>query len=65
MKLIIKTSEDLAAEAEANARAAVRAAALTYLSETDWMVMRAAETGKPVPPPVAEARAAARKAASA
>ena len=36
-----------------------------YLAETDWMVVRAAETGKPVPEDVQERRAAARGVANA
>ena len=40
------------------------AQALSYLRETDWMVTRFAETGKPVPDDVALRREGARKAAS-
>lgn len=47
-----------AAEREA-ADAIVRAR--RYLAATDWMVVRAAEGGKPVPKDVLAARAAARK----
>jgi hypothetical protein len=61
MNLIIKSAADLAAEAAAAERARANAEARRYLAETDWMVIRAAETGKPVPVDVAEARAAARK----
>jgi hypothetical protein len=61
MKLTIRTAADLAAEAEAARRDAERADARRYLAETDWMVIRAAETGKPVPEDVIAARAAARK----
>jgi hypothetical protein len=61
MRLTIKTAADLAAEAETAARARAMAEARAYLAETDWMVIRAAETGKPVPEAVTEARAAARK----
>jgi hypothetical protein len=61
MKLTIKTAEQIEAERAAAARAQVEAEARAYLAETDWMVIRAAETGKPVPEDVAEARAAARK----
>ncbi|MBL4917991.1 hypothetical protein [Szabonella alba] len=54
------TAEDRAtADAEATA-ATARAEALAYLASTDWMVIRAAETGKAMPEDVAEARAAAR-----
>lgn len=38
-----------------------RAEAAAYLAETDWMVIRAAETGKPVPDDVSTRRAEARK----
>jgi hypothetical protein len=64
MKLIIKTAADRAAEAEAAAREQAKATARAYLAETDWMVIRAAETGTPIPDDVAEKRAAARQAAS-
>ena len=59
MKLTIRTAADIAAE-----RARAAAEARRYLAETDWMVIRAAETGTPVPAEVAAARKAARKAAS-
>jgi hypothetical protein len=59
--LTIKTAADLAAEARAAARESRRAEARTLLAKTDWMVIRAAEGGKPVPPDVTAARAAARK----
>ena len=60
MTLTIRTSADLQAEAEARERARAAEAARRYLAETDWMVIRAAETGKPVPEDVATARAEAR-----
>jgi len=61
MNLIIKTAADLTAEADAAERARISAEARRYLAETDWMVIRATETGKPVPEDVIAARAAARK----
>jgi hypothetical protein len=61
MKLTIRTADDLAAEAAARARARAVAEARAYLADTDWIIIRASETGKPVPVDVAEARAAARK----
>lgn len=60
MKLTIKTADDLAREAEAAERDRLAAEARAYLAATDWMVVRMAETGVPVPSDVAEARAAAR-----
>ena len=63
MGLTIKSAQDLQAEAKAEQLAHVREEARRYLSETDWMVVRATETGKPVPDDVAKARAAARNAA--
>jgi hypothetical protein len=60
MKLMIKTSADLAAEAAAAEQARAVAEARAYLADTDWMVIRAAESGKPVPADVADRRAAAR-----
>lgn len=35
--------------------------ALKYLAETDWYVVRFAETGKPIPEDILAARAAARE----
>jgi len=35
--------------------------ARVYLAETDWMVIREAETGKPVPDDVRQRREAARR----
>lgn len=62
--LKIKTAEDLAAEATTKAREDAREKARAYLAETDWMVVRMAETGQPVPQDILELRAAARKAAN-
>ena len=63
MSLTVKTPEDLAAAQEAAERASAAEAARRYLAETDWMAIRAAETGRPMPEDVAKARAEARKTA--
>lgn len=60
MSLIIKTAEDLAAEAKAQEDAKAQAEARAYLANTDWYVTRAMETGQAVPPDVTEKRKAAR-----
>jgi len=60
MSLTIRTAEGIAAERDAATRARVAAEARRYLADTDWMVIRAAETGKPVPEEVSAARAQAR-----
>ena len=65
MSLIVKTAEDLAADAEAAQRARDAIAARRFLADTDWMVIRATETGKPMPEDVAAQREQARKVASA
>lgn len=44
-----------------NARETERAAARYYLQSTDWMVLREAETGTPVPAKIRAARQAARQ----
>ena len=64
MSLTIKTAEDIAADRAAAARARAAAEAHRYLAETDWMVIRAAETGKPVPDDVAAKRKSARETAN-
>lgn len=56
MRMIIKTANDLAAKSLAHEQDKAR----LYLSRTDWMVVRHAETGVPVPPEVLAARAKAR-----
>ena len=48
------------AEIAANAQALVNSESLAYLSETDWMVTRQAETGVAIPADVTTARTAAR-----
>ena len=60
MKLTIKTAGDLQAEAQEVARQAERSEALAYLADTDWMVVRYAETGKDIPADVLKKRQAAR-----
>lgn len=56
-----RSPEMLAALARTEAQKAAR----EYLAETDWMVTRAAETGKPIPEDVLAKRAAARATLSA
>lgn len=60
MKLTIKTAEDLQNERLAQDRENAEVAARKYLSDTDWFVTRASETGKPVPSDVLARRASAR-----
>lgn len=57
MKMTIRTAKDLAAETFAHEQGKASA----YLSQTDWMILRQAETGVPVPADVLEARAQARR----
>jgi len=54
------TAQARADQQRQRAQAQGRAAALDTLARSDWMVIRAIETGKPVPPEVAEVRARAR-----
>lgn len=61
MNLTIRTAEEIAAERAAAERIRAAAEARRYLAETDWMVIRAAETGAPVPDEVAARRTAARQ----
>ena len=65
MKLIIKTPAELGAARAASEAQTARAEALAYLARTDWMVIRANETGTPVPEDIAFARADARHRANA
>ena len=60
MKLTIKTAADMAAEARAQKLAQQHAQARAYLDSTDWLILRLAETGTPIPPDVTEARTKAR-----
>ncbi|MFN7003885.1 MAG: hypothetical protein ACK4NW_10715 [Roseinatronobacter sp.] len=60
MTLVIKTPEDLRAEQQAQEHARRRAEALALLESTDWMILRRAETGQPVPDNVTQRRAEAR-----
>lgn len=53
----VRTSQDELIENE-------RAAAIAYLKETDWYVLRQVETGAPVPDEIKEKRLEARKALS-
>jgi hypothetical protein len=59
--LIIRTAEQIAAEAEADARSQAVAAARKLLAETDWYVTRHMETGKEIPKDIAKTRSDARK----
>lgn len=54
------TAEDKAALAAAQAQRRAQAEARRYLAETDWYVIRAADTGRPIPETVRAGRAAAR-----
>ena len=65
MKLTIKTPADLAAAAQARENEAARAQARAYLSDTDWLVVRQAETGTPIPDDIRQNRAEARSLLSA
>lgn len=60
MKLIIRTAEDISATRQAQEQEAKRAEARAYLNETDWLVVRQAETGTSIPEAVLQARARAR-----
>lgn len=62
MKLEIKTADDLKAEAEARDQEARNAEARAYLADTDWYVVRQAETGEVIPEDISLARAKAREA---
>lgn len=61
MGLIIRTAEQIAAEAQAREAEIRRNEARAFLASTDWMVVRFAETGTPVPADVAARRVQARK----
>jgi len=61
MKLTIRTAAELTAETQAAERARAVLDARRYLAETDWMVVRATETGLPVPDTVLQSRAEARQ----
>lgn len=54
MKMTIRTPEELKLEA-------ARANAAAFLRDTDWMVIRAFETGKEIPEEIAQKRADARE----
>ena len=57
----IKTAEQIAQEAEANAQEAINQEARQYLAETDWMVLREADGGEPMPAEIKQLRAEARE----
>lgn len=61
----MKTAAEVQAEARVRMVDQERAEARRYLAETDWYVIRAHETGAPIPDQVAQNRAAARKGAGA
>ena len=61
MSLTIKTASQIADDAKAAEQVRAADAARRYLADTDWMVIRAIETEKPIPQDVIEARALARK----
>ena len=54
-------AEDKNARSESVAGERCRRAAQAYLDRTDWLVIRHAETGMPVPEDILERRAAARQ----
>ncbi|MCJ8139347.1 hypothetical protein [Falsirhodobacter halotolerans] len=58
------TDPRTASEITAESNAQSRAKATAYLADTDWMVIRAAEGGKPVPDDIIARRASARAALS-
>jgi hypothetical protein len=60
MKLIVKTKADLVAEEAARIATQAKREARDYLEATDWMIVRQAETGTPVPVEVLQQRADAR-----
>jgi len=60
MKLLIKTPSDLRVEREARERDEARREAQDVLARTDWMVVRRAETGEPIPDDVVQRRQTAR-----
>ena len=55
------SAADKAAAWAARARETERAQARQYLAATDWYVIRAADTGEPMPAPVRARRIAARQ----
>lgn len=64
MALTVKTAAQLAAEKATAAKERAAAEARRTLAETDWMVTRSLETGRPIPDNIKAAREAARVAAS-
>lgn len=61
MTLVFKSAKQVAADRAAADREVAQSAARAHLDSTDWMVIRAADGGKPIPPAVVKSRAAARK----
>jgi len=59
--MIGKTQADIDVEAAAELRELTNQEALRYLSETDWYVIREADTSEAVPDEVRRLRAAARE----
>jgi len=55
------SAADKAAARAMRGRETERALARNYLAETDWYVIRAADTGEPMPAPVRARRIAARQ----
>ena len=60
MGLEVRTAKQIAADAKAREDEARRTEARAFLASTDWMVVRLAETGTPIPAEIAEKRAQAR-----
>lgn len=58
--LIIRTAEEIAADAARAEAARRQSEARALLAETDWYVVRLAETGAALPEAVSRAREAAR-----
>jgi hypothetical protein len=58
--LAMVTAEARQEQAAAEAEAEARREAAAYLAQTDWMVVRYAETGQPMPAQVTAQRARAR-----
>lgn len=64
MGLKIRSASELQARRAAAERARAADAARRLLTETDWMVIRAVETGQPVPEELSRMRAEARRVAN-
>lgn len=57
----IVTAAERSAQAEAEDLKRRTAEAVAFLASSDWLVVRQAETGEPIPEDISAARAAARK----